>query len=143
MSNNILVSFSILGEPISKSNNLQFSGNRSYTPKKYKQYEDLIRLLAIEAWGDRPPLLGLIHIEISYYLKTRRKKDLLNLPKTTCDALNDVIYADDSQIVTSSLSKFYDKENPRVVITVSRPKTPISPGTEYCLPMSLEDKPVY
>lgn len=120
----------ILGEPISKSNstiarfNWKKKRSEVFIPEKFMNYEAKIRYEAEEYMrtsGKKAFLDGPVNIEIIYYLGSNRKKDLLNLPKTTCDALNDVFYDDDSQIVEAVCIKRYDKENPRVEITVSRP----------------------
>lgn len=95
------------------------------------EYEKDLRESATQAMNS----LGLtpfncpVDIEIYYYLGTRRKKDLPNLPKTTCDALNEVVYADDSLIVRQVMAKFLDTQNPRVEITV-RASLP-EPGLEW------------
>lgn len=119
------------GNAISKSNAAQCRWSRKlkrcemFIPEKFMEYEDAIRQAAAEYMAKtkkEPFLKGPIEIRIVYFLKDLRKKDLPNLPKTTCDALNDVFYADDCQIVLQHMEKCYDKENPRVVIEVRRPK---------------------
>lgn len=119
------------GNPISKSNATQVRWSRKkrrcevFIPDKFSDYEETIRQAAIEymAKSKKTPFLsGPVSIRITYYLGSNRKKDLLNLPKTTCDALNDVFYRDDCQIVEATCVKQYDKEKPRVVIEIRRPK---------------------
>ena len=72
-------------------------------------------------------------MNIHYFLGTKRRKDLPNLPKTTCDALTGQVYGDDCQIVAMNLYKHYDALNPRVIIEV----LPISDGIEYPIPNTL------
>jgi len=120
----------IKGVPISKANAASVRWSRKlkrcemYIPDKFMEYEDLLKQAAQKYMcktGKTPFLTGPVSIKITYFLKSKRKKDLLNLPKTTCDALNDVFYKDDCQIVEATCSKRYDSKNPRVVIEVKRP----------------------
>ncbi len=121
----------VKGEAITKANALKFRYNRKkrratgHIDAKYTDYESKIRAAAEEVMkNSKVPCFneGPVEIKITYYLKSHRVKDLLNLPKTTCDALNGVFYKDDVQIVEAYCSKRYDKDDPRVVIEVSRPK---------------------
>jgi Holliday junction resolvase RusA-like endonuclease len=50
-------------------------------------------------------------------IRPTKKPDLDNIMKIVCDALNKVAYADDSQIVSAIVKKFYD-EMPRVEIDI-------------------------
>lgn len=125
------LSVTVHDEPISKANALKFKWNRKkrratgHIDSKFLDYEEKVRSAAKEALqGCEAPIFenGPVEIHIVYYLYSHRVKDLLNLPKTTCDALNGVFYRDDVQIVEAYCSKRYDKENPRVEIMVRRPK---------------------
>lgn len=101
----------VKGDPISKANATQVRWSRKlkrcevFIPDKYADYEQLVKETA-QAYMLKNKkiafLKGPVEIKITYYLGSKRKKDLLNLPKTTCDALNDVFYTDDCQIVESS-----------------------------------------
>ena len=83
-------------------------------------YEKELKETAAQAMNNLglTPFTEPVDIEIYYYLGTRRKKDLPNLPKTTCDALNGVVYEDDTLIVRQVMAKYFDPTNPRVEITV-------------------------
>ena len=123
------------GEPISKSNALKRGkGKHVYKDKKYVEYEQALREAAAEAMFLDPPYEGPCHIELRFYFKTYRRKDLTNMPKTACDALNGIVYLDDTQIVSAEMMKLYDKENPRVEIIVTElPDHPAYPLTR-CKP---------
>tara|TARA_Y100000310_G_scaffold217314_1_gene218386 strand:- start:3026 stop:3484 length:459 start_codon:yes stop_codon:yes gene_type:complete len=129
------VEFAHPGEPISKSNAYKRGRGKSfYKDAKYVEYEETLQQAAIEAMGDNPPFEGPCHITLRFYFKTYRRKDLTNMPKTACDALNDIVYLDDTQIVSAELEKLYDKENPRVEIIVEElPDDPAYPLTR-CKP---------
>jgi len=108
------------GEPLTKSNAHKFYRGKVYIPKKIKDYESSLKTFAkaVMKKEKRQPTKKLVKIKIVYYYGTKRRKDLLNLPKTTCDALNETVYKDDSQIHQASLKKKLDRDNPRVHIIV-------------------------
>jgi Holliday junction resolvase RusA-like endonuclease len=66
------------------------------------------------------PYEGPVRIIAKFYMGTRRRKDLPNAGKLEFDALNGIVYEDDSQIMKIESEKIYDKENPRVEIEVYR-----------------------
>lgn len=59
-------------------------------------------------------ILGLWH-------GTRRVTDIDNFNKLVLDSLTGLVYEDDSQIVELTITKGYDKERPRVEVTLSTP----------------------
>ena len=64
-----------------------------------------------------------VNIKCVYYMQTRRKVDLTNLLSATMDCLvsSGVIVDDNRNIAGANDGSrvFYDKENPRVEITIS------------------------
>lgn len=89
----------------------------SYTPKKTRSWEESIKLQAVQT---RPEQLldGPLACQIVFYLprpQSRPKRDLYpdkkpdldNLAKAVFDALEGVVYAQDSRIVTKVLHKRY------------------------------------
>lgn len=58
-----------------------------------------------------------VKLKIDLYFGTKRKCDIDNFNKLVLDSLTGIVYEDDSQIQELTLRKFYDKENPRVVVT--------------------------
>ena len=115
-----------------------------YVPEKFLDYEKLITHKIDEYLNNFPGLerplfkLGPVQMNIHYFLGTKRRKDLPNLPKTTCDALTGQVYSDDSQIVAMTLYKHYDNASPRVVIEV----IPIYDGVDYPIPKTLVEQPL-
>lgn len=98
---------------------------RTYTPKKTADYESLIKTQAQAAMTTEPlesPVAVYLYFRLPIprsYPKKRskacleglerhsKKPDLDNLAKSVTDALNGVIYLDDSQIVSLHLTKVY------------------------------------
>lgn len=68
-------------------------------------------------WKEKP-IEGDIVISIKLYFKTKRKCDWDNFHKLSMDALTGIVWNDDSQIQKATVEKFYDKENPRIEITI-------------------------
>jgi len=110
------------------------NGKQYYTHATQEKYQ---KAVAWSARAARVPLhQGLVAVQILFYLpipstvtkKASREalegawapsqKDLDNLAKNHLDALNEVAYVDDRQVVRLTLSKLYSTE-PRAVVTIT------------------------
>ena len=125
------VEFSVVGSPVPKSRpRVVTKGKRrfAYTPKRVKAWENVIREEA-EKHFDRP-FDGPVVVSIVFLMprpKSRRldfwvstTPDLDNLEKSVLDALNEVAYCDDRQVVVKSSSKRYvQREEPGVQVVVT------------------------
>lgn len=106
---------------------------RSYTPEQTRSYEAVLKMAAIEAMGDRLPLLGPVRLYMeavfepaaSMPKKKRlaaligglfptKKPDADNIVKLT-DALNGVVWKDDAQVVDVRLCKVF---GPRPILRI-------------------------
>lgn len=106
---------------------------RAFTPAKTRRYEDLIRLEAGKIMEGRAQLEGPTSVTILAYmampqalakskakcaaalagnLRPLTKPDVDNFAKTI-DALNGIVWRDDSQVVSLIVSKFYS-DRPRL-----------------------------
>lgn len=142
------VVFTVLGEPTGKGRS-RFSAyqnpntgktyGKAYTPKKTVVYENLVRTEYERQCGDfRFPDGSMLDMRVmAYYgvtnsaskkkkekmlagiIRPTKKPDMDNCLKAIADALNDVAYKDDTQIVDCQVRKFYS-EKPRVVIKISQ-----------------------
>lgn len=65
----------------------------------------------------RDPLHGPLAVTLDLYWPDRRKHDVDNV-KAMLDALNDVVWQDDGQIVDLHIRKHFDNEDPRAVLVV-------------------------
>lgn len=101
----------------------------TYTPDKTVAYEELVRLrYKAAAQGFRFPDDAQLAIQItSFYpvpkskskrvqsdmlagvIRPTKKPDCDNIVKIICDALNELAYKDDAQIVVTQMSKYYGK----------------------------------
>lgn len=127
------VAFTIPGDPVGKGRpRFARVGNfvKAYTPKKTQTYEDIVRYHALEAWQGRALLDGVpIQLDVHCYIavpaswsKKKRaaalvfgglrpigKPDADNFLKLVADALNGVIYRDDSAIWDARVTKQYSE----------------------------------
>lgn len=133
------IEFTIPGEPIAqgrpRAGKTRTGQTVIYDPAKSRNYKQYIQLVA-RGYAPKKPMEGALSMTVKIYRpmlknfsKKRRqeaeaglyrpttKPDNSNYIKGIEDALNGVIYKDDSQIVSSKIEKYYS-ENPRVEIRV-------------------------
>ena len=100
----------------------RFSKFGVYEPKRISEYKAKIKQAAKSAMAGLNPITGAIRMTIKLYRKfvatSRRFGDFDNHGKAVCDALNKIVYADDSQVTKCTVEKFTDKNNPRVEVTI-------------------------
>ena len=138
-----VLAFEIPGQPIGQGRPKFSTINghaRAYDPEKSRNYKAYIRMLATQAMKDSgfTMIEGPCSIEIFAFFevpKSKSKKfreaalnglerptkkpDLSNIIKGIEDALNGLVYKDDSSIVSLKIQKYYS-EFPRVEIEISR-----------------------
>lgn len=126
----------IPGEPVAKARP-RITKWGAYTPEKTKNYETLVRELYIIQHG-QTLLDGELSVDIKAYFTipkstSKKKKELMiskdirpikkpdidNVMKSVTDALNEIAYKDDSQIVSATVSKYYSEE-PRVEVEINK-----------------------
>ena len=129
-----MIKLTIPGEPVAKARP-RVTKFGAYTPEKTKNYETLVKELFIIEHG-QVLLEGELHINIKAYFKipnstSKKKKALMldksirptkkpdvdNIMKCVTDALNEIAYQDDKQIVSAGIEKYYSDE-PRVEIEI-------------------------
>ena len=125
-------------EPVAKERPRFTKRGHAYTPAKTRNYEKKIKA---ELTAHRPETLGgACHLDMTFVRpipkKWNKKKkrqaidheirpvtrpDLDNYEKAVMDAANDVLYKDDSQIVSKHTRKVYG-EVPKVIIKIEEIK---------------------
>lgn len=122
-----IMRLALYGPPRSKKNSQQIMRNRRtgrafIAPSAaYKSYErDCLRQIS---GVYRAGLTGPVNLKAVYYMPTRRRVDLVNLLEATNDVLVTAgVLADDNSGVVASHDGSrvrYDKQNPRVEITIT------------------------
>jgi Holliday junction resolvase RusA-like endonuclease len=111
-------------------------GGRTYTDSKTSNAEAWVKACAIDVIGGMPLMVGPLNVDMTVVvgipaswpkkkraeafaneLKPTGKPDLDNTAKLHFDALNGIVWADDSQIVSTTLAKVYG-DAPKTVLTV-------------------------
>jgi Holliday junction resolvase RusA-like endonuclease len=138
-----VVLFTVPGKPVAKQRPRAFiRGGRArvYTPSETASYESLVKVLALDALGpafaplDEPCILRVwVNCDIpgSWSQKRQReardgtilpiaKPDLDNVVKSICDALNGVVYRDDSRVTSLIVEKRYSARGASVEVQVLR-----------------------
>lgn len=108
--------FTVPGNPIPKARPRVVRG-RACTAKRTSDYERLVRVFAKMSWRDEP-MTGSIALTLRFFRETAHRCDLDNLVKSVCDALQRVVFEDDSQVVLLLAEKSIDRDAPRVEILV-------------------------
>jgi len=87
-----------------------------YLSKEGKDYKETIAEIAEEAMEGKKLCTGNIKAVSRWYYGTRRRKDVTNSGKLEYDALNGIVYDDDSQIMVEEKYKIYRKGDPEIVL---------------------------
>ena len=127
-----MVSFTVDGTPHGKGRpRFRRFGNfvQTYTDTKTKSYESLVKDEAKKAMGSSPPLETPVRLDLTIrlpvpksYPKKRleaclngsewptKKPDWDNVAKSIADAMNDIVFLDDTQIVIAKVTKVYSTQ---------------------------------
>jgi len=126
------IEFTVDGSPHGKGRpRFRRFGNfvQTYTDAKTKSYETLVKEAAIKAMDGRPLIEGPVKLDLiirlpvpKSYPKRRseaclngsewptKKPDWDNVAKSVADAMNDIVFLDDTQIVIARVVKVYATE---------------------------------
>ena len=127
------------GEPIGKGRpRFSRQTGHTYTPEKTARFEERLAWAAQTVWERKPLLDGPLEMVVRAYFSVpvskpnkwrvdaflkkilpTKKPDIDNIIKGVADALNKVIYVDDTQIVALKAYKFYS-DRPRIEIFIRR-----------------------
>ena len=111
--------------PISVNHMYGSRGPIRFLKKEGKEYKEELRTIAASAnvttkGNARQPHRKNISMEVTYYFKDRRRRDVTNYDKPILDALTGIVYVDDSQVTDIVLRKRIDKGYPRTEIRIWR-----------------------
>jgi Holliday junction resolvase RusA-like endonuclease len=130
------VTFEIPGEPCGKGRPRFTAGGRAYTPAKTAHYENLVKLEYERQCGHRFEDVPLRMEIVAYFTipasaskakktlmregmrRPTKKPDADNILKIIADALNQLAYPDDAQIVSASVTKVYAADDKPCVLVM-------------------------
>lgn len=133
-----MLKFTVPGNPVAKGRPRFATRGKSviaYTPKSTKTAETSVTEYAKYHMGLAKPLSGPVAVDITFYMPIPQSKskaarerlngswhiskpDKDNLEKLLLDALNGIVWVDDSQVCQSASRKIYSLE-PRTEITIT------------------------
>jgi Holliday junction resolvase RusA-like endonuclease len=114
----VKVQFTVGGKPQGKQRPRLGKGGRVYTPAATKRYERMVKWSALEARPRGWKLTGRFRVEVACYFPDERRRDCDNVLKSVMDALNRVLYNDDSQVTIARVLTAVDRERPRTEVVV-------------------------
>lgn len=131
----------IEGEPVAKARpklGIVAGHAHAFTPKRTRQYDDIVRNIAAREWGSERGILQNVAITMRITvhrgipaswpkkkqeaarrgeLRPMGKPDWDNFGKAVSDGLNGIVYLDDALVVDASVAKWYS-ERPRVEVVL-------------------------
>lgn len=113
-----MVNIILKGQPISTNNCYYHAGKGlTFITLKSKILKDDYKWQAKQQYKGQI-ITEDVEVTIKIYFGTKRKVDWDNYHKLSMDALNGIVWEDDSQISVAHIYKDYDKSNPRIEIVI-------------------------
>jgi Holliday junction resolvase RusA-like endonuclease len=119
----VVLSFTVMGEPVSKARPRMGKNHQVYTPAKTSKAEEQIGWEFKKQVRYRANETAAFSVYIDFYLGTTNgasnQRDIDNMAKTVLDALNHICWWDDKQVVELHCRKFLPPcGKPRTVIQI-------------------------
>lgn len=100
----------------------RFGGGRCYEPARITKYKSAVATAAKVAMCGKNPIENPVKVNLKLWRKykptSRRYGDFDNHAKSICDALNKIVWLDDSQVVSATVEK-YQSTTPKVEIEIN------------------------
>ncbi len=120
-----MITFFVQGHPVAWQRAGRF-GNRSFTPKETLVWKTTIAWAA-KAHRPKELMTGPLGMSLSFYFKKPKsikhksnycigRSDVDNYTKSVMDALHDIFYKNDNQIVYLNACKFYGEPGVNIVV---------------------------
>ena len=104
----------IPGRPVPKGRPRFGRNGQVYTPKKTREYEELVGWYAKQCMTE--PLEGNIVLHIKVYVANNIFPDLDNIAKAIMDGLNGVAYKDDRQVMCLTVQRLMGEERVEILL---------------------------
>lgn len=118
-----MIEFTVDGEPASKSR-ARFTGRgskvRAFTPERTRQAEEQVAAAYLRAAGrlNKADVSTAYSVTAEFHLKRNQRRDVDNMLKLVLDGLNEVAWADDSQVIEIAARKVYNAGLGKTVVTI-------------------------
>lgn len=112
------ITFFVQGSPIAKQSFRYTKNGGGFTDPRMKARQEMVAAESHNAMVEREMLTDNIEATFIFSLASHKRVDCDNLAKSVSDAMNWIVYRDDSQIVKLTIEKKYDKSNPGVFVSV-------------------------
>lgn len=116
-----MVTITLLGKPKSTQHCYKSTTRNGYNRTYMTQ--DAINLKESYQWQAKTQFKGTptaepLRVRMYIYHQTKRKCDIDNFNKLCFDALTGIVWQDDNQISELTITKSYDKDNPRIILDI-------------------------
>lgn len=112
------IRFTVPGNPIPWARQRIARNGHHFTDARTKRAKLTVEIAARSAMHGDPSLLWPVRVTLRFFRETRQRCDLDRLASLPLDAMNEIVYHDDLQVVELHASKAVDKDNPRTEIIV-------------------------
>lgn len=89
-----------------------------YMSPEGRKLKDSYKRQAAAQMAGKYTLTTELEIYVKLYFSNKHKHDWDNHHKISMDALTNIVWIDDSQIMKATVEKFHDKDNPRMEIEI-------------------------
>ena len=112
-----MITISVQGEPRPKQS-FRYAKTGGYTSAKVKAWQETVAWEANIVMRSKSFLEGYISVTMDFRLGNNRRVDLDNLSKAVLDAMNGIVYKDDTEVIELHLKKMVVKDNPGVIVGI-------------------------
>ena len=116
-----MTTITLTGEPRSTNHlykaHCKFGFPSFYMTKDGKDLKTAYQWQAKSQWKKKPTA-EVVKVKIDLFFQRKNKHDIDNYGKVLLDSLTGIVWEDDSQIQEMTVSKWLDKEAPRIEITI-------------------------
>lgn len=106
------------GNPVSVNRLYAQYGGKKFLTKEGREIKEYYGWQVRQQYRGEP-IDGDVDVDLTFFFKTKRRRDGDNVVKVVFDALSKVVINDDDQITDHHVHKRHDAENPRVEIVLS------------------------
>ena len=99
------ITFVVKGEPRPKQSFRYTKNGGGFTSARVKEWQETVAWESKIAMKGKDLLEGSFYITLNFRLGNKRRVDLDNLSKCVLDAMNGIVYKDDTEVVKLNLHK--------------------------------------